>query len=91
MSLKQHLGGLILYNNKEVEKSVREYVRMQKPTYAAKEQLNPRHDGTNTYWCIAIRLPTDATLYFVYIFPFLPYMFRALISPSSGVSQAVLQ
>ena len=38
---------------------------------------------------IAIRLPTDATLYFVYLFPFLPYMFRALISPSSGVSQAV--
>ena len=37
-----------------------------------------------------IRLPTDATLYFVYLFPlFLPYMFRALISPSSGVSQAV--
>ena len=39
--------------------------------------------------CIAIRLPTDATLYLVYLFPFLPYMFRALISPSSGVSQAV--
>ena len=40
---------------------------------------------------IAIRLPTDATVYFVYLFPlFLPYMFRALISPSSGVSQAVL-
>ena len=39
---------------------------------------------------IAIRLPTDATVYFVYLFPlFLPYMFRALISPSSGVSQAV--
>jgi len=38
---------------------------------------------------IAIRLPTDATLYFVYLFPFLPYMFRALISPSSGVTQAV--
>ena len=38
---------------------------------------------------IAIRLPTDATLCFVYLFPFLPYMFRALISPSSGVSQAV--
>ena len=38
---------------------------------------------------IAIRLPTDATLYFAYLFPlFLPYMFRALISPSSGVSQA---
>ena len=38
----------------------------------------------------AIRLPTDATVYFVYLFPlFLPYMFRALISPSSGVSQAV--
>jgi len=31
----------------------------------------------------------DATLYFVYLLPFLPYMFRALISPSSGVSQAV--
>jgi len=31
----------------------------------------------------------DATLYFVYLFPFLPYMFWALISPSSGVSQAV--
>ena len=28
---------------------------------------------------IAIRLPTDATIYFVYLFPFLPYMFRALI------------
>jgi hypothetical protein len=40
-------------------------------------------------WEIAIRLPTDATLYFVYLFPFLPYMFWALISPSSGVSQAV--
>ena len=39
---------------------------------------------------IAIRLPTDATVYFVYLFPLLlPYMFRALISPSSGVSQAV--
>jgi len=38
---------------------------------------------------IAIRLPTDATVYFVYLFPVLPYMFRALISPSSGVSQAV--
>ena len=39
---------------------------------------------------IAIRLPTDTTVYFVYLFPlFLPYMFRALISPSSGVSQAV--
>ena len=40
---------------------------------------------------IAIRLPTDATVYFVNnLFPlFLPYMFRALISPSSGVSQAV--
>ena len=38
---------------------------------------------------IAIRLPTDATLYFVYLFPFLPYMFRALISPSSGVAQVV--
>jgi len=39
---------------------------------------------------IAIRLPTDATVYFVYLFPlFLPYMFRALISPSSGVSQTV--
>ena len=39
---------------------------------------------------IAIRLPTDATVHFVYLFPlFLPYMFRALISPSSGVSQAV--
>ena len=38
---------------------------------------------------IAIRLQTDATLYFAYLFPFLPYMFRALISPSSGVSQAV--
>ena len=39
---------------------------------------------------IAIRLPMDATVYFVYLFPlFLPYMFRALISPSSGVSQAV--
>ena len=32
----------------------------------------------------------DATVYFVYLFPFfLPYMFWALISPSSGVSQAV--
>jgi hypothetical protein len=39
---------------------------------------------------IVIRLPTDATLYFVYLFPlFLPYMFRALISPSSGVYEAV--
>ena len=38
---------------------------------------------------IAIRLPMDATLYFMYLFPFLPYMFQALISPSSGVSQAV--
>jgi len=40
---------------------------------------------------IAIRLPTDATVYFVKnLFPlFLPYMFRPLISPSSGVSQAV--
>ena len=40
---------------------------------------------------IAIKLPTDATVYFVNsLFPlFLPYMFRALISPSSGVSQAV--
>ena len=38
---------------------------------------------------IAIRLPTDATVYFVYLFPlFLPYL-RTLISPSSGVSQAV--
>jgi hypothetical protein len=40
-----------------------------------------------------MRLPTDATLYFMYLFHFfflsLPYMFRALISPSSGVSQAV--
>ena len=39
---------------------------------------------------ITIRLPTDANLYFRYLFPFLPYMFRALISPSSGVSQAVI-
>ena len=40
---------------------------------------------------IAIWLLTDATVYFVKnLFPlFLPYMFRALISPSSGVSQAV--
>ena len=40
---------------------------------------------------IAIRLPTDATVYFVEnLFSlFLPYMFRTLISPSSGVSQAV--
>jgi len=39
---------------------------------------------------IAISLPTDAIVYFVYLFPlFLPYMFRSLISPSSGVSQAV--
>ena len=40
---------------------------------------------------VAIRLPTDATVYFVKnLFPlFLPYMFRALISPSSEVSQAV--
>ena len=39
---------------------------------------------------IAIRLPMDATVYFVYLFPlFLSYMFRAFISPSSGVSQAV--
>jgi hypothetical protein len=40
-----------------------------------------------------MRLPMDATLYFMYLFPFLflslPYMFRALINPSSGVSQAV--
>ena len=42
------------------------------------------------YVRIAIRLPTDATVYFVYLFSlFLPYMFRALISPSSGLSQAV--
>ena len=41
---------------------------------------------------IAIRLPTDATVYFVlYLFPlFLPYMFRALTNSSSGISQAVL-
>ena len=45
--------------------------------------------GPNILILIAIRLPTDATLYFVYLFPLLPYMFRALISPSSGVSQAV--
>jgi hypothetical protein len=39
---------------------------------------------------IAIRLPTDATVYFLYLFPlFLPYMFRVLINPSSGVPQAV--
>ena len=39
---------------------------------------------------IAIRLPTEATAYLVYLFPlFLPYIFRALISQSSGVSQAV--
>jgi hypothetical protein len=39
---------------------------------------------------IAVKLPTDATVYFVYLFPlFLLYMIRALISPSSGVSQAV--
>ena len=40
---------------------------------------------------IAIRLTTDPTVYFVLcLFPlFLPYMFRALISPSSGLSQAV--
>ena len=39
---------------------------------------------------MVIRLPTDATVYFVYLFPlFLPYMFRALISPSPGVSRAV--
>ena len=42
------------------------------------------------YCNIVIRLPTDATVYFVYLFPlFLPYMFRALISPSSGVSRTV--
>jgi hypothetical protein len=37
-------------------------------------------------------LPTDATfilcLYFIFLF--LPYMFRGFISPSSGVSQAVV-
>ena len=39
---------------------------------------------------IAIRLPTDATVYFVCLSPlFLPYIFRALISPSSRVHQAV--
>jgi hypothetical protein len=41
---------------------------------------------------ITVRLPTDATLYFMYLFPFLlslPYKFWALISPSSGVIQAV--
>ena len=37
----------------------------------------------------AIWLPTDAILCVVYLFPFLTYMFRTLISPSSGVSQAV--
>ena len=37
------------------------------------------------------QVTTDATVYFVKnLFPlFLPYMFRALITPSSGVSQAV--
>jgi len=44
--------------------------------------------SSSTQLIIAIRLPTDATLYFVYLFPFLPYMFWALISPSSEVSQA---
>ena len=39
---------------------------------------------------LSIRLPTEANVYFVYVFPlFLPYVFRALISPSSGVSQDV--
>jgi hypothetical protein len=41
---------------------------------------------------ITIRLPTDATLYFyvfISFFLFLPYMFWAVISPLSGVSQAV--
>ena len=51
-----------------------------------------RYETVKIKYCfhIAIRLPTDATVYFVHLFPlFLPYMFRALISPSSGVSQAV--
>ena len=47
------------------------------------------HGILSVYFYVAIRLPTDATLNFVYLFPFLPYMFRALISPSSGVSRAV--
>jgi hypothetical protein len=40
---------------------------------------------------IAVRLPTDATVYSVKnLFPlFLPYMFRVLIKQSSGVPQAV--
>jgi len=48
-------------------------------------------DGGNIRVFIAIRLPTDANVYFVKnLFPlFLPYMFRPLISPSSGMSQAV--
>ena len=46
--------------------------------------------GAITVLTIAIRLPTDATVYFVYLFPLLLlYMFRVLISPSSRVSQAV--
>jgi len=43
------------------------------------------------YCNIAIRLLTDATVYCIY-FLYLPYMFRALISPSSGVCNiAILQ
>lgn len=40
-----------MYNNTEVEKSVREWVRMQTATYTATEHLNPCQDGTNTYQC----------------------------------------
>jgi len=52
--------------------------------------MNRTWGARHEYKRIAIRLPTDATAYFVYLFPlFLPYMFRVLISPSSGVSQTV--
>jgi hypothetical protein len=62
ISLKQHLGGLKLYNNKEVEKSVREWVRMQNPIYTAKEHLNPCQDGTNTNRCSGGILKNDNSL-----------------------------
>lgn len=51
-----------MYNNKEVEKSVGEWVRMQNPTCTAKEHLNPCQDGTNTYQCSGEILKNDNSL-----------------------------
>lgn len=51
-----------MYNNKEVEKSLREWVCMQSSIYTVKEHLNPWQDGTNTYRSSGEILKNDNSL-----------------------------